>query len=54
VFTDEKSYLQHRAETEVERAQQATQPNVVRAHCVLAEAYLDKLTSLDAIETKSA
>ena len=45
MFDDDVSYYQHRAEIEVERAQQATSPEVVRVHHQLAEAYLDRLAA---------
>jgi hypothetical protein len=41
---DDRSYYQRRAEVELERAQVATVPKVVRAHFELAEAYLGKLS----------
>lgn len=47
MFEDDRSYFQHRAESELERAQQATDPVVVKAHYLLAEGYLGKLASLD-------
>jgi hypothetical protein len=43
ISEDDRSYFQHRAEVEVERAQAAILPSVVRAHYQLAEAYLGKL-----------
>ena len=39
--THEHSYLLARAEEEIERAQQSTDPRVVSAHFQLAELYLD-------------
>jgi hypothetical protein len=39
--THENSYLLARAEEEIERAQQSTDPRVVSAHFQLAELYLD-------------
>lgn len=45
MFEDDRSYYQHRAEVELEIAQKATAPEVVRAHHLLAEAYLEKLNS---------
>ncbi len=45
MFEDDRSYYQHRAEVELESAQKATVPEVVRAHHLLAEAYLGKLAS---------
>ena len=40
---DDQAYFYQRAETELERAQQATDPAVASAHYQLAEAYLAKL-----------
>lgn len=54
MFDDEKFYFQHRAEIEVERAQQATLPSVVSVHYQLAEAYLNKLASLQGGERQGA
>ena len=45
MFEDDKSYYQHRAEVELEIAQKATAPEAVKAHHLLAEAYLEKLAS---------
>jgi hypothetical protein len=45
MFEADRSYYQHRAEVELERAQQATLPEVVHAHYRLAEAYLEKLAA---------
>ena len=42
---DDRFYYQRRAEVELERAQSATLPSVVRAHYQLAEAYLGKVGS---------
>ena len=39
--THEHSYLLARAEEEIEKAQQSTDPRVVSAHFQLAELYLD-------------
>jgi len=47
MFDDDRSYYQHRAEIELEIAQRATAPEVVRAHHLLAEAYLEKLASAE-------
>ena len=47
MFEDDKSYYQHRAEVEIERAQQATLPQAVRAHYQLAEAYFSKLAAIE-------
>jgi len=45
--TDDHAYFYHRAETELEQAQQATNPRVVAAHYQLAEAYLERVSSLE-------
>lgn len=45
MFEDDRSYYQQRAEVELECAQKATVPAVVRAHHQLAEAYLERLSS---------
>jgi len=45
MLKDDRSYYQHRAEVELECAQKATTPEVVRAHHQLAEAYLERLAS---------
>jgi hypothetical protein len=47
MLEDDRSYYQHRAEVETERAEQASLPCAVEAHYKLAEAYLDKLASFD-------
>jgi HEPN domain-containing protein len=39
----EMSYLEQRAESQLELARRATHPAAVRAHYQLAEMYLDKL-----------
>ena len=44
---DDISYYRQRAETELERAQQANRPEVVRAHCGLADAYLERISSFE-------
>lgn len=44
---DDRSYFERRVAAEIERAQQAALPSVVKAHYQLAEAYLDKLASLE-------
>lgn len=50
MFDDDRSYYQHRAEVEIERAQGATRPEVVRVHYQLAEAYLDRLASVEPVK----
>lgn len=47
MFEDDRSYYQHRAAVESERAQEATLPQVVSAHHQLAKAYLDKLAAAE-------
>ena len=43
MFEDDSSYYTRRAEAELDQAQRATNPKVVRAHFMLAEAYLERL-----------
>jgi hypothetical protein len=52
MFDDDRSYYQHRAEVEVERAQLATVPSVVRAHYLLAEAYLGKIAADETVKVE--
>lgn len=47
VSEDDIGYYQRRAEAELERAQQATRPEVVRAHFQLANAYLERIASAE-------
>jgi len=47
MFEDDRSYYQHRAEVEIELAQQARVPEVVRVHHEMAEAYLGRLASVE-------
>jgi hypothetical protein len=49
VFEDDVSYYQRRAEAELEQAQRAVTPEVVRAHYALATAYLDRVATADLI-----
>ncbi len=51
---DDRTYYQRRAEAELERAQQATEPGAVKAHYQLAEAYLGRLASLETSEPQPA
>ena len=44
---DDISYYRQRAETELERAQQANRPEVVKAHFLLADAYLERIAPFD-------
>ena len=48
---DDRSYFQHRAQIEIERAETATTPRVAHVHHQLAEAYRDRLTGDDDTET---
>ena len=47
MFEDDRSYYQHRAEVEIERAKQAVEPCAAKAYYELAEACLDKLSSIE-------
>ncbi|HEU0066331.1 MAG TPA: hypothetical protein VFQ57_03725 [Sphingomonas sp.] len=40
---DDKRYFYHRAEAELERAQNAEHPSAVRAHYLMAGYYLDRV-----------
>ena len=40
---NDTSYYRRRAETELEQAQRATKPEVVRIHFELSQAYLERL-----------
>lgn len=42
---EDLTYYRHRAETEIERAAQATLPKVVAAHRKLANAYFERIGS---------
>lgn len=48
VAEDDLAYLQQRAEAELELAQRSEAPEVTAAHYKLAEAYLDRVTALQA------
>jgi hypothetical protein len=49
-MTDEDSaYYARRAEAELDQAQRATMPEVVRVHYQLAEAYLERLEANDRV-----
>lgn len=54
MFEDDQSYFRHRAEIETVRAQEATKPEVVKAHYQLAEAYFDKLASAEPIKVEAS
>lgn len=54
MFEDDRSYYQHRAEVEFERAQTATMPCVVQVHYRLAQAYLGKLASDKLFEVEAS
>lgn len=45
---DDAIYYYRRAEAELEQAQRATKPEVVRAHCQLANAYLERVDTVNA------
>lgn len=47
MFDDDRSYYQHRAEAEIERAERATEPCAVKAHYELAEAYLARVATFE-------
>ena len=44
---DDATYYRRRAETELEKAQQATSPEIVRAHFELANAYLERIAAAE-------
>ena len=46
----DRAYYQRRAEIETELAQRATLARVVQVHYQLAEAYLDKLASIEPVQ----
>ncbi|MFD1611605.1 hypothetical protein ACFSCW_07320 [Sphingomonas tabacisoli] len=48
---NEVGFLQRRAEEELEAAQAASHPDVVRAHYTLASLYLDRLAPNDVRDT---
>lgn len=50
MIDDDIAYFEHRAEAELELAQHATKLEVVAAHCQMANAYLEKITGLRAVE----
>jgi hypothetical protein len=54
MLEDDRSYFQHRAEVEVERAQAAILPSVVQAHYQLAEAYLNKLATGEPVKAEAS
>ncbi len=43
MYENETSYYRRRAEAELEQAQRATKPEVVRVHYELSQAYLERL-----------
>ncbi|MDV5825739.1 MULTISPECIES: hypothetical protein [Sphingobium] len=47
MFEDDLIYYRRRAEAELEQAQRATKPEVVKAHCDLANAYLERVASAE-------
>ena len=54
MFDDDRTYYQHRAEAEIQRAQRATEPCAVKAHYELAEAYLERVATLQRTGTNPA
>lgn len=54
MFEDDRSYYQHRAEVEFQRAQTGTMPCVVQGHYRLAQAYLAKLASDKCLEVEAS
>jgi hypothetical protein len=42
-MADDQSYYERRAEIELEMAQRAKHPEAVRAHCGLADLYLERV-----------
>jgi hypothetical protein len=54
MFDDDRLYFQQRAEVEIERAQEATAREAMRAHRQLAEAYLDRLATLEPVTPDAA
>ncbi len=53
MFDDDRSYYQHRAEVETERAQLATRPSVIQVHQQLADAYRAKIASDEPIKVEA-
>lgn len=52
---DDLTYYRHRAEVELEQAQQAKRPEVVLAHYHLAEAYLERIAAAEpAVQAENA
>lgn len=47
MFTNDQSYLQHRAKIEAERAEQARCAKAAQVHHQLAVAYLDRLAAIE-------
>lgn len=45
---DDASYFYRRAEVKLEQAQRARKPEAVRAHFMLANAYLDRVSEAEA------
>ena len=44
---DDINYYRQRAEAELERAQQASRPEVVKAHLLLADAYRERIAPFE-------
>jgi hypothetical protein len=51
---DDIAYFRSRAEREMEQAQDATKPEVVKVHLKLAAAYLDRIGELQQTSADSA
>lgn len=43
MLENDSTYFKRRAQAELDRAQRATNPQAIRAHSILAEAYLERL-----------
>ena len=54
MFQTDKSYFEHRAAQEVERAQRATVAAAARAHHELAEAYLDRAARAAPLQSRTS
>ena len=54
MIEDDKDYYTRRAEAELERAQRAKKPEVVKAHYLIAEAYLERLYTADCESVEKA
>lgn len=52
MLADDRRYFERRAERELELAQRATKPEVVKIHVTLAEAYLERVMSSETAEVR--